>query len=247
MTSPDNQPDPTAPVAANTGGDFPWPEDGIRFGGDDSSSSGDEGLIPLAEDDPAPEIELMGAPAPPRPADSRAEALLIDTASPRYQPPSRWPGRLLVVAILAGLGYGAYMGLDKIRSTWGEFVGNVDAIHKSGVESPTGEKEPRPKTEAGVDDHTPDAGDDLLRDWNNRILGSSAKKKPAPAPKPQTTTLSRQGYTLSAIVAGSGGHMAMINGQCVRVGDQVDGATVSAIDASSATLSRDGLCIVLKW
>ena len=41
-------------------------------------------------------------------------------------------------------------------------------------------------------------------------------------------------------------HSAIVNGQRVRVGDEVEGATVTAISASSVTVSIEGKSSVLK-
>jgi hypothetical protein len=74
-----------------------------------------------------------------------------------------------------------------------------------------------------------------------------APKSASPVRDESADPRSRDGYTLQAIVNGSGGNLAMINGKCVRIGQRVDGATLKRVTSSSVTLEKDGRTIELKW
>jgi hypothetical protein len=70
--------------------------------------------------------------------------------------------------------------------------------------------------------------------------------KQANEPKRIDPARSRDGYTLQAIVNSAGGNLAMINGQCVRQGQRIDGATLENVSAGSVTLRKNGRAIVLE-
>jgi hypothetical protein len=256
----DNSP---CPDSAESGGEeMEWREDEFRFQPDqDASAEPEDSLIPLAaeEHDASGEVEFLGGPPQEGPADSRGGH--VPDVIPARQMHSPWPGRLVMLAILGGLAYGTHAGWKQLKAAWGEFTGNVQYIHAKGEDSPDRKKlveghldrTGRLSAEQSDAEYTGTAdGDEAGESWAGKLLGAGSatgsKNAPAqPSRKDKPNTLSSGGYTLSAIVAGPSGRVAMINGRCVRKGDRVDGATVDKITDNSATLSKGGDSIVLKW
>ena len=54
------------------------------------------------------------------------------------------------------------------------------------------------------------------------------------------------GLTLNGVVGGPGEPLAIINGEIIRLGETVNGATLVTVEESSATLRRDGQDVVLQ-
>ncbi|MFP4053006.1 MAG: hypothetical protein ACLFV7_03980 [Phycisphaerae bacterium] len=241
--------------ADHAGEEMEWREDEFRFQPDPSTDEDPSALIPLAEDehDASGEIELLGAPPREDAADSQGG--FVADVMPRRPSHNPWPARLLALAILGGLAYGAHAGWTQLKTAWGEFTGNVQYIHAKGEDSPD-----RKKLVKGRLDHNgrdtkarsadgSEKTDEDDQPWTGKVIGARSRKgsSAGPSREARPNTLSKDGYTLSAIVAGPDGRVAMINGRCVRKGARIDGATVSQITDDSVTLSRGGESIVLKW
>ncbi len=125
-------------------------------------------------------------------------------------------------------------------------------------------KDPSPGESTSADQHRPDSEKSIVGKLMDRVKAArsdgekapdahssaSGQAHPQPAPRARDESAdprSRDGYTLQAIVNGSGGNLAMINGKCVRIGQRVDGATLKRVTSSSVTLEKDGRTIELKW
>ena len=75
-------------------------------------------------------------------------------------------------------------------------------------------------------------------------MAASAEKLPADPTRPSSAILSMipagketVKYVLSALRTGSGKAVAVVNGQRVKAGDQVDGARVTSVTSSGVSLS----------
>ncbi len=75
--------------------------------------------------------------------------------------------------------------------------------------------------------------------------GQPAKAQTAP-PVSQTRALQFRRHKLTATAVSADGGMAIVDGQCITVGGQMDGMRLVSVDRSSATFSGDGIKVKLR-
>lgn len=62
----------------------------------------------------------------------------------------------------------------------------------------------------------------------------------------ERTVVASRGFVVNAIIASSERRIAIVNGQRVRAGDSLDGATVISIGKSQLILEKDGKRLTIK-
>jgi hypothetical protein len=229
----------------------------------------EEGLYPLAGE--TPDYRLADAP----PADD-GYTVPDRLAAPKPPAGRRLVHWGLAIVMLGGLVLGGRMVWNRIAEAFAEFESHIAGIREEGNQNPQHRKlvEERlndptrrsPGTSRKDESDGPGAGSSPARTSNGRKntatmladllkgrkkaadtgAGKHAPPKSAPI-EAETSTRSRGGYTLQAIVNGPGGNLAMINGKCVREGQRVDGAVLKKVTSASVTLEKDGRRLVLKW